>query len=99
MRGIARQGDIAVGICTCHNPPIWVSGKVITYSNTVKVNGRGVARDGDIVKATCGHIGNIVTHSSPTEVDSRKVARLGDKTSGCFKGTLITASGNTDDLK
>jgi len=92
---VARFGDKLKGICSCHKTPIAVTATIITGSSDTFVNGYPVARLGDTVKATCGHTGKIVTCSSTHFANGLGVARLGDSTSGCFKGTIITASPDT----
>jgi len=92
---VARFGDKLKGICTCHRTPIPVTATIITASADTFVNGLGVARLGDTVKATCGHTGKIVTCSSTHFANGLGVARLGDSTTGCFKGAIITASPDT----
>jgi len=95
MPGVARIGDRTEGRCSCHSSTRNVGGTIETGSPTRFVNERAVARDGDIVRADCGHTGIIVTFSSDVTADGLGVARLGDTTDGCYVATIITASEDT----
>lgn len=95
MSGIARVGDKAIGRCKCHSPKKKMTGVIITGSPDTFVNGRAVARIGDVVRAKCGHKGIIVSGSPDVITDGQGTARLGDKTTGCFIATIITASEDT----
>lgn len=92
MRAVARLNDKTIGECSVHGPNI--KGRIITASSSVIVNGRPVARDGDKVKADCGHISRIITNTSKNKVDEKVgTARLNDKVEGPFyKARIITAS-------
>lgn len=94
-RGIARLGDSTYGVCNCHDEPITVGGKIISASEDVFVNGRGVARIGDTVMADCGHTGKIISGKEDDFVNGRSVARLGDRFTGCYDGNIISASEDT----
>ena len=93
----ARLGDIGVGICCCHDSPpcISMTGTIIQGSPNVLTNGLETARLGDIIIGSCGHIGHIITASSSVYANSKGIARLGDSFSGCFKGVIVSGSGNT----
>lgn len=97
MRGIARLNDKTIGTCALHGPGI--SGTIITASSKYYANGRQVARQGDKVKASCGHTAEIITYASRHNVDSRDgTARLNDKVGNSpYVGRIITASGNTNE--
>ena len=83
MRPVARAGDV-----TSHG------GVIVTGSDTTLVNGKAVARVGDLhVCPKKGHgITPILTGSMKTHVDGFSVARVGDIT-GC--GAVIV-SGSPD---
>lgn len=97
MRGMARLGDKCKGIChhPSHDQPIPAEGKIITSSDKVFCNGRGVARVGDTVRSDCGHEGKIITGMPTVFSEGRQHARLGDSFRGDFVGTIITASTDT----
>lgn len=93
-RPIARLGDSTYGVCVCHKHPRVVSGTIITASPNTLANGRGVARLGDTVMASCGHTATIVTASPKNLANGMPIARLGDSFTGCYSGTIVTASPN-----
>lgn len=93
--GIARLGDSTYGTCHCHDEPIQVSGTIISASPDTNANGRGVARLGDTVKASCGHTAIIISAKTTQFANGRGVARLGDKFTGCYIGTITSASPDT----
>lgn len=91
MRGTARLGDRTVGTCSVH--PGTIGGTIITASEDVGANTRGVARLGDTVLADCGHTALIITAAGLTKANSRGFARLSDLVQGPqYKGTIITCS-------
>ena len=91
-----RVTDMWVGVCNCHppSPPIPMTGFVITGSGDVSANNLGMARIGDIVIGTCGHVGTIVTGSSVSKANNIGKARSGDLVAGCTIGTLVGGSGD-----
>ena len=90
---VCRKNDITNGFCVvCRKP---VSGKIDTASENFKVNGRGVARDTDIVKADCSHEGKIKATSSKTKANGKFIARVGDPFLGDYFGTLGNGSSDT----
>jgi len=98
MPAAARLYDIWSGVCVCHNPPIAMSGPIITASGDTNTNadGRGQARLLDTTIGGCGHTGIIITGSSNVICNGRGVARLGDSVTGCNVGTIVTASPNVN---
>lgn len=91
MRGTARLGDRTVGTCSIH--PGTIGGTIITASEDVQANSRGVARLGDTVLADCGHTAVIVTAAALTKANSRGFARLSDLVQGPeYSGTIVTCS-------
>jgi uncharacterized Zn-binding protein involved in type VI secretion len=90
----ARLGDITFGVCTGHITPISVDGIVIASSSKVFVNGRPVARIGDTVLSSCGHLGTIVSGSSKVFISGIPMARLSDSFTGVYSGTIVSCSGN-----
>ena len=87
---MCRKNDITFGICLiCRKP---TAGKIDTASENVMVNGKGAARDTDIVRADgCGHTGTIKT-TSTTMVNGKSVAKVGDMFSGDYFGVLGNGS-------
>lgn len=89
MRGVARVGDKVI----CHRCK--KAGHILTGSHTHLIDGRPIARLGDLT--TCGPI---VTGSHTHLIDGRPIARLGDLTGCCQRqhpkegcgGHIITAS-------
>lgn len=90
--GYARIGDSWSGVCNCHESPISVTGEIETGSDNVFINGRGVAREGDIVRASCGHTGTINSGSDYYIVNGKRAARLNDTTTGCCVGHITSSS-------
>jgi uncharacterized Zn-binding protein involved in type VI secretion len=95
MPAVARLNDMSVGVCSCHKSPISTVGFVITTSPDVFANDLGIARIGDLILASCGHIGIIISGSSIVFSNSINVSRIGDSTVGCFVSTIVTGSPNT----
>ena len=94
MSNLSTVTNIGVGICTCHESPINISGQVITCSSNVMSNGRGNARVTDILLAQCGHTGILIKGSSSVRVNGLSVARIGDNFAGCFSGVMIEGASN-----
>lgn len=93
MRGTARLGDRTTGTCSVH--PGTIGGTIITSSDDVKGNSRGVARLGDTVLADCGHTALIITAAGFTKANSRGFARLSDLVQGPeYKGSITSCSGD-----
>ena len=92
--GISRVGDTATGICYAHKNPISVTGIVTSGASSVTCEGKAVARIGDQVTFSCGHIGVISTCSSSSKVEGLGIARVGDSVTGSMIATLVSGSGN-----
>jgi uncharacterized Zn-binding protein involved in type VI secretion len=93
MSGTARLGDRTIGVCSAHRVPITVGGTIVTASTDTLVNGRGVARLGDLVQTDCGHTSSIITASGDSSANNKGVARLNDSIgAGPYIATIITAS-------
>ena len=88
-----RKDDITIGFCVvCRKPS---AGKIDTASDDVKINGRGVARDTDIVKANCSHTGKIKATSTATKINGKLIAKVGDPFLGDYFGVLTIGSTDT----
>lgn len=94
--GVARITDITFGICYCHIYPIAVNGIIISGSGKTYAESLNVARIGDIVRAACGHTGIIISGSGIAFADSIGISRLTDRTTGCYRASIISSSGTTD---
>lgn len=92
---VARIGDMFVGICTCHSPPIGVSGVIVTGASKSTCEGSPIARIGDVGIGTCGHSCIIVTGAEKCVVEGSPPARIGDAVSGCIVGTIVTGAERT----
>ena len=92
MPPIARIGDLSVGICVCHVPPIPMVGAIITGSPDTPTENSPTARLSDISLAFCGHTGVIVTGASKTNVNNLPMARITDLTVGCFISVIVTGA-------
>lgn len=84
MLPTARMGDLTIGNCGL--------GYLIPLSATVLVNGRPIAKIGDIAKAFAGPIGFIIQGSTTVFANGLQVARLGDKFVGAYTGIIIQGS-------
>ena len=88
MSGIARLGDL----CTGHDG--FKSRPIITASQSMTINGLGVASQGDLLdyhnKDNKIHNGFILTGSSNMTLSGRSVARIGDLVS--CGGSILTGS-------
>jgi len=92
----ARKDDLCFGTCVCHKSSRELSGKIHTVSRTVKCNSKGVARITDLVMADDGHIGIIISGSETVLANGLGVARVGDSFVGCYSGSIIEGSPNTN---
>jgi len=95
MAGVARITDLTFGICSCHKYPITVNGLIISGSGKTYAESLNVARIGDVVCGSCGHTGIIISGSGIAFADSIGIARLMDVTTGCYKASIVSASGTT----
>lgn len=91
---IARIGDSCSVICSVHGAR---TGTIITGSTDV-LNGPGIARKGDTVRASCGHTGIITSGSSTVYINGVEVARIGDTIGEgtITSGTITSGSSNVD---
>lgn len=92
MSGVAKVGDIAVGVCSGHLIPIGVSGVIVKGESTVLTNGIPTAAVGDIVCFSCGHVGVIVSGTSITTMKGKKVAMIGSNVVGAMVATIVSGS-------
>ena len=95
--GVARQNDIVIGDCEIHGKNI--KGRVIEASTNVQVNGRGVARIGDKVRAECGHESTIITGSTSEKPNNKLGIAHQNSNVGSpdepYKGRILTGSTDT----
>ena len=101
MSGIARVGDICIGIgshghiCCPHN----LTGIIISGSPNTKCNNSPMARVSDIVIHTCPHCGVGVTLSGTTitHCNNKPIHRIGDIVFfTCGIGITVTGSTNSN---
>ena len=97
-RGVARLNDRTIGTCNhpSHPPQVNMGGTIITASDNVTANNRGVARLNDSVQTDCNHFGEIITGSDNHTTNGRPTARLNDQVGGDYVAVIITASGDTN---
>ena len=93
MSGIARTGDIGVGVCTSHIVPIPMVGTLLGTCGTVTTNGIPSGLVGDLVIGGCGHIGVVVSGTSVVKMTGRPAAMIGSAFVGAFSGTIVGGSG------
>lgn len=87
---ICRLNDVTQGFCKVCSKTI--EGRISSSSDEVKVNGRGVARHGDIVMSDCGHPGTIKAQSTTVKVNGKAIAKVGDLFDGSYSGILKDGS-------
>ena len=92
MIPLARNGDIAIGICPCHKSPRPVTGVVMATAVKSNVEGLPVARVGDTVIADCGHIAVILGGSAKTIVEGKPAGQVGSSVSGDWMGTILNGA-------
>jgi uncharacterized Zn-binding protein involved in type VI secretion len=90
--GLARVGDTCSGYCDSHHSS--QTGTVTTGSGDVNANGAGIAFQGSIVTAGCGHTGVVQATSTTVTANGKAVARIGDTFTGTFHGTITGGSSN-----
>jgi len=91
MSGIARQGDIAVGVCPAHESPVSYTAVLVGVSPNVFAESPGVAYIGSIGVSSCGHPVIVISGSSTVITNSSGTARIGD--SATNPGPSIIQSG------
>jgi len=90
MPNVSRIGDVFTGVCHCHKHPKHVTGVIVSGAPTVIGCGSGVARIGDVVVCSCGHVAVIVSGSPTVISNGSSTARIGDVATGCPIGTLVS---------
>lgn len=102
MRNIARLNDITFGTCKhpSHPVPIPASGKIVTGSPDITIDGRPVARINDLVVTSCGHYDYIIGYRKDIFGNNKEFARLNDLVgkNGIYNAKIITASGTSSTL-
>ena len=93
MPKVARIGDIGIGYCQIHRVQ---TGKIINCSIDTFAEGKGVARQGDMVIAGCGHSGTLIKVSNTVFVNGKGMARVGDTFAGIFSGTIVTGASTVE---
>jgi len=92
MANVARIGDTWAGICTCHIPPIPMTGTIVSGSPDTFSEGKAVARVGDTTLGLCGHIGVIVTGSASNKANGISKAIVGSQVTGCNVGVVTSGA-------
>lgn len=82
--------SIGKGICYGHNPPIPMTGVVITGSPNVKSGNQQTAYVTSIVLGNCGHTGTIIDGSLTVKTNNLNKARVGSNFIGTFTGVIIS---------
>jgi uncharacterized Zn-binding protein involved in type VI secretion len=92
--GVCRIGDTTNGICyhSSHDDPIAKTGSITGGSTNVFANTKGIARNGDIITASCGHTGIITGTSGNVYVNGKQIAKIGSTFTGDYRGTLSVGS-------
>ena len=91
MIGIARQSDTATGVCHSHTSDVSVTGSIVGGYSKVLVEGLPIARIGDLVTFTCGHMGIIDSGTSSVLCNGIAVAMLGSVVVG-YAGSSLEAT-------
>lgn len=96
VMGKVTGSDTCTGRCSAHNGNPVRTGIITTGSGRHTVDGQQVARQDDIVTATCGHTGIIQGGSGRHSSDGKNIARVGDSFSGTFTGTITLGLDRTN---
>lgn len=95
-RKVARVGDKWSGVCKHpdHSSPISVDGEIIEGSDFFTNQGISIARHGDRVRSSCGHVDTIVSTTTKFTVSGIDIARIEDYTTGSIlEGQIVEGSG------
>jgi uncharacterized Zn-binding protein involved in type VI secretion len=102
MKGLARKGDKVDGGAHCHGHSHGLQpagGDLIQGSGKVFVEGKPVARNGDLgfSPTCCGQIGRIEVKATPSKlwVDGKPVAVKGTLTTHCNMAPGFISGGST----
>lgn len=92
MPEVSRLTDQWSGTCTCHSPPIAMTGEITSASPDHFSGGLAVARVGDTVTGGCGHTGVIDSGSGTNFTNGKGKAHVGSTTTGCLIGSITTGN-------
>lgn len=83
----SKENDLTIGTCKiCGGTH---TGRIITGSDYAKIDYKGIAKIGDLVKSDCNHLGKIVTGSDYNFIDGVPVAYPNDRFDGDYSGRIL----------
>lgn len=94
MSGMARIGDVGVGVCYWHDSPQTYTTTFVSGSPTVTVNNIPGCYIGTVGVASCGHATIALSGSHDVSSENIGVHRIGD--AGQNGGPYIVVSGSQD---
>ncbi len=96
MTGVARMGDIGMGVCPGHpGPPRPFTNIIIMAGSTVLADGSLVANLNCLSSCTCNHMAVPTLVSTVTVSEGSGVHRLGDIGLTAGGGTYVMTSAGT----
>lgn len=96
MSGIARVGDVGVGVCYWHDEPQYYTTTFVSGAGTVMDNNLVSCVIGTIGHSTCGHNTIALSGSPDVFAENSAVHRIGDV--GQNGGPYTVVSGSPDVL-
>jgi uncharacterized Zn-binding protein involved in type VI secretion len=94
--GIARVGDMGLGICPKHKSPKIYNVTFVSGAATVNTNGLSTTNLTTIGVATCAHPTVVISVSATVSAEGTGVHRLGDSGINYGSYTVISSSGNVN---
>lgn len=92
MPGVARVGDIGIGVCPCHKVPTPYVTIFTTGASSVLADGSVVCIVGTVGIASCGHPTIATTGSPNVFAENSARHRIGDLGMNCGPYTVSTGS-------
>lgn len=92
QKGMARVGDIGIGVCPNHGSPLIYTTTFTSGEATYKVDGQPVCTVGSFGNSTCGHQTTALTGSSLSKANGKLVHRIGDTGQNYGQYTVTTGS-------
>ena len=92
--GVARIGDMGIGVCPCHTTPMSYTTIFATGASSVNVNGRTIANFTTIGISSCGHPTVVTTVSGKVNAEKTGVHRITDTGMNCGSYTTVSSSNN-----
>ena len=94
--GIAKIGDVGIGVCPKHKSPKIYNVTFISGASTVMVNGVPACNLTTVGIATCGHPTTVISISGTVYANGAGVHRIGDAGMNYGTYTVVSGSGNVN---